>query len=211
MERIILSVNMEKNNMKYALVLNAPKLDVEVKEKLIIAADGGYRLVDNKAVQAVIGDFDTLGYVPDYVTTISHPTDKDQTDGEICLDYLKTIGASNITIYGAFGGNIDHVLGNLNLLAYAKKIGITAVAVSKNTEVHFLDHFFKKECEVGSTLSIIPFGGEVRFKHSSGLKYPLTAIKIAPYSSLGISNEVTEGKVEIAVENGECLVIIRKK
>ncbi|MBQ8177795.1 MAG: thiamine diphosphokinase [Clostridia bacterium] len=197
--------------MKYALVLNAPELDIEVKEKLIIAADGGYRLVDDRAVQAVIGDFDTLGYIPDFVTTISHPTDKDQTDGEICLDYLSSIGATDVTIYGALGGKIDHVLGNLNLLAYAKKVGLNAVAVSASTEVYFVDGPLLKECEVGSTLSIIPFGGEVSFEHSFGLKYPLDGIKIAPYSSLGLSNEVTVGKVEIKVENGECLVIIRKK
>lgn len=197
--------------MKYALVLNAPELDIAVKEDLIIAADGGYRLVENKPVQAVIGDFDTLGYIPDNVQTISHPTDKDQTDGEICLDYLNNIGATDVTIYGALGGKIDHVLGNLNLLAYARKLGINAKILTSDTEVYFVDDVLKNEFPIGATLSIIPFGGDVSFTHSCGLKYPLDGLTIKPLSSLGISNQVTIGKVEIKVKKGSAFVIIRKK
>ena len=197
--------------MDFALVLNAPELDIEVKEKLIIAADGGYRLVDNKPVYAVIGDFDTLGYVPDNVHTISHPTDKDQTDGELSLDFIKNVGGESVTIYGALGGKIEHVLGNVNLLAYAHSIGLKAKIVGKDNEIYFLRDALSLETEVSNNLSIFPFGGEVEFISSTGLKYSLDGIKISPHSSLGISNEVTVGKVEINVKNGASIVIISKK
>lgn len=197
--------------MDFALVLNAPELDIEVKEKLIIAADGGYRLVDNKPVYAVIGDFDTLGYVPENVHTISHPTDKDQTDGELSLDFIKNVGGESVTIYGALGGKIEHVLGNINLLAYAHSIGLKAKIVGKDNEIYFVRDALSLETEVGNNLSIFPFGGEVEFISSTGLKYSLDGIKILPHSSLGISNEVTVGKVEINVKNGASVVIISKK
>lgn len=196
--------------MKYALVLNAPSLDTQIKENLIIAADGGYQLVKDKTVQAVLGDFDTLGYTPDDIKTITYPTDKDKTDGEICLDYLKSIGASEVVIYGALGGKIDHVLGNLNLLAYANSIGLNASIVSANTEIYFVHATFHKKIEIGSTLSIIPFGGDVTFKHSKGLKYALKDLTISPLSSLGISNKVVDSVVEIEILSGKCLTIIRK-
>jgi thiamine pyrophosphokinase len=197
--------------MKYALVLNAPSLDVEIEEQLIIAADGGYRLVKDKPVQAVIGDFDTLGYLPDDVKTITHPTDKDKTDGEICLDYVKSVGGNEVTIYGGTGGHVDHVLGNVNLLAYAQKVGLRAKMVDAESTIYFLTSNLVLEGEKGDVLSIIPFGGACSFKNSSGLKYSLEGLTIEPFSSLGISNSFLEGRVEIVVENGACLVIIRKK
>ena len=197
--------------MKYALVLNAPSLDAEIQEDHIIAADGGYRLVENKKVDAVIGDFDTLGYTPDFLTTVTFPKDKDKTDGEICLDYIKSIGGKEVTIYGGTGGHIDHVLGNVNLLAYAQKVGLRAKMVDAESTIYFLNSNLVLEGEKGDVLSIIPFGGACSFKNSSGLKYSLEGLTIEPFSSLGISNSFLEGRVEIVVENGACLVITRKK
>lgn len=197
--------------MKYALVLNAPNIDLEIKEKYIVAADGGYRHVEDRAVQAVIGDFDTLGYVPEFVTTVSHPTDKDQTDGEICLDYLKSVGATEVNIYGATGGHVDHVLGNVNLLAYADSIGINAKIVDVDVEIYFVKGNFSLTTEVGNIFSIFPFGGQCSFVSSYGLKYSLDGLTLKPHLSLGISNEVTKGKVEINVKNGNAIAIIRKK
>ena len=197
--------------MKYALVLNAPGLDVEIEEQLIIAADGGYRLVKDKPVQAVIGDFDTLGYLPNDVKTITHPTDKDKTDGEICLDYVKSIGGTEVTLYGGTGGHVDHVLGNVNLLAYGNEIGIDVKMVDKESTVYFVNSSLTASCNAGDVLSVLPYGGKCTFSSSKGLKYPLDGLNIAPYSSLGISNRFTEGKVEINVKEGSALVIIRKK
>lgn len=196
--------------MEFALVLNTPELNVEVTETNIIAADGGYRHVDNKPVFAVIGDFDTLGYVPDNVPTVSHPTDKDQTDGELALEFIKNVGGHSVTIYGATGGKLEHVLGNVNLLAFANSIGLKAKILDENLEAYFTSDSISISGGVGDNISIFAFGGEVEFEKSSGLKYPLDNLKILPHSSLGISNRVTEGKVEIKVKSGKALVIISK-
>lgn len=197
--------------MEFALILNAPELKVDVKENLIVCADGGYRHAKDKSVYAVIGDFDTLGYLPKEVKTVVHPVDKDKTDGELALDFIKGEGGKFVSIYGGSGGKFEHVLGNVNLLAYADSIGLNAKMVEAREEMFFVRDTLFFNARVGDNLSIIPFGGEVTFESSLGLKYPLHGLKILPYSSLGISNEITEGKVEIKVKNGSSFVIISKK
>ncbi len=197
--------------MDYALVLNAPSLERDIEESLIIAADGGYRLVTDRAVQAIIGDFDTLGYIPDTVLTISHPVDKDKTDGELALDYIKNLGAESVSIYGASGGHSDHVLGNLNLLAYADYIGLSAVIKNNDEDIYFVSNRFELEIFRSSVVSILPFGGRVTFKKSKGLYYCLDGITIEPYSSLGISNKATDSKISIEILEGKAIIVVRKK
>ncbi|NLZ65847.1 MAG: thiamine diphosphokinase, partial [Clostridiales bacterium] len=50
--------------MKVALILNGENLDTQIKEDIIICADGGYRHVVDKKVHAIIGDFDSLKIKP---------------------------------------------------------------------------------------------------------------------------------------------------
>lgn len=196
--------------MNFALVLNAPMLSVAIQEDMIIAADGGYRHVQEKKVFAVIGDFDTLGYLPSGVNTVIHPADKDKTDGELALDFIKENGGTCVTIYGATGGKIEHVLGNVGLLAYADAIGLKATIKEERESVYFVKDALEINELVGHKLSIIAFGGEVTFQESKGLKYSLDGLKIFPYSSLGISNEITEGNASIKVKKGACIVVISK-
>ena len=196
--------------MNYALVLNAPTLDVDINEDLIVAADGGFKHVKDKNVVAVIGDFDTLGYLPYGTKMVIHPVDKDKTDGELALDFIKENGGDSVTIYGATGGKIEHILGNVGLLAYAGQIGLNAKILEERATAYFVNDELHIEDSEGSRLSVIPFGGEVKFEESEGLKYRLDGLKILPYSSLGISNEVTEGKAFIKVKKGACIVIISK-
>lgn len=193
----------------FALILNAPTLDVEIKEEKIIAADGGYRLLGDKKPLAVIGDLDTLGYKPDEVTVITHPVEKDATDGELSLEYIKSIGGSSVTIYGALGGKIEHVLGNLNLLACADKIGLKAKIVSKDYVIYYLNGSGEYSVNKSSTVSLLPHGGACSFNSSFGLYYPLKDITIEPYSSLGISNVATDDVIKIEVAKGACMVILR--
>ena len=193
----------------FALILNAPTLDVEIKEEKIIAADGGYRLLGDKKPLAVIGDLDTLGYKPDEVTVITHPVEKDATDGELSLEYIKSIGGNSVTIYGALGGKIEHVLGNLNLLACADKIGLKAKIVSKDYVIYYLNGSGEYSVNKNSTVSLLPHGGACSFNSSFGLYYPLKDITIEPYSSLGISNVATDDVIKIEVAKGACMVILR--
>ena len=194
---------------KFALVLNAPHLDVSIEEENVIAADGGYRLLTDKKPIAIIGDLDTLGYKPSDIPVILHPVEKDATDGELSLEHIKSLGGQHVTIYGALGGKIEHVLGNLNLLAYANKIGLNAKIISKDYTIYYLDGIGTFSVNKNSTVSLLPHGGACSFNDSLGLYYPLKNIVLEPHSSLGISNVATDDIIKIEVNSGACLVIIR--
>ena len=119
--------------MPAALVLNAPELDTEVKESVIIAADGGYRHVEGKNVIAVIGDLDTLKRIPENVKLIRYPVEKNATDGELAIEYAVAEGVTELNIYGGLGGKPEHVAGNLNLLARSPSEKVSAQSSSPVT------------------------------------------------------------------------------
>src|SRR4051812_23931915 len=88
---------------------------------LVIAADSGvgHALALGLTVDLVIGDLDSAA--PDDVERAiaagarvdRHPADKDATDLELALDAARELGATEITVLGAGGGRLDHLLANL--------------------------------------------------------------------------------------------------
>ena len=63
------------------------------------------------------------------------------------------------------------------------------------------------EGEAGDLVSLIPVGGPVQGITTSGLRWPLTDGGLAPGSTRGISNEMTETEATVAVEDGSLLVV----
>lgn len=196
------------NTTRVAIVLNSPDPIADIAEDIIIVADGGLKHLKDKSPIAVIGDFDSLGYVPSIegVEIITHPVEKNATDGELALNYAKQKGYSSVTIYGVNGGRMDQILGNVNLLAYARKNGITAVARSLNEEIYFTDDALTLSLNIRDTVSILACGGDATVT-ATGLYYPLQRLTIPAYSSLGISNKATDTVVNISVERGSIIVV----
>lgn len=199
---------MYKNNVPLAIILNSPEKIAPVAEDAIIVADGGLRHLDGKTPIAVIGDFDSLGYVPNIpnVEIITHPVKKDATDGELAIDYAIKKGFTNVVLYGVNGGRIDQILGNVNLLAYARKHGISAIARTQNEEIYFTDGELEIDVNVGDVISVLPYGGEATIT-ASGLYYPLERLTIPAYSSRGISNKAVATVVSVRAERGEIIVV----
>ena len=50
------------------------------QEDMIIAVDGGYEYIKEGQVDLVVGDFDSLGFVPEHSNVIALPPEKDDTD-----------------------------------------------------------------------------------------------------------------------------------
>lgn len=195
--------------MPAALVLNAPELDTEVKESVIIAADGGYRHVEDKNVTAVIGDLDTLKRIPENVKLIRYPVEKNATDGELAIEYAAAEGVTELNIYGGLGGKPEHVAGNLNLLAFAFGKGIRAKLVSKEYTVYYAADEFRVAVTKGAVVSVFAYGGEALVDRSEGLYYPLEDLTLTPSSSRGISNVATADEIAFEVKRGAVLVFVR--
>ena len=197
---------------KAALVLNAPELNPDlITEEYIVAADAGFRHVKNKKIAALIGDMDTLKDVPTGVNVIRYPVEKNATDGELAIDYLHEAGCETLTVYGAFGGKIEHVLGNLNLLAYADSLGISAKIDDGKEKAWFSKSRLEIDFLPGDEVSIFPFGGCASVSHSEGLYYPLENLLLKPEKSRGISNRATDEKIVLEIASGAVIVILRRK
>ena len=199
--------------MQVAIILKAPNLDCEVQEQNVIYADGGYKFADKvgkKNVLAVVGDFDSIESVPKNEKILSLEVEKNFTDGERAVRLAKECGATEIVIYGAYGGKIEHILGNIVLLKIAKDIGLDATIKDANGYTRLIDGKTKLNVKKDSTLSLIPYGGACEFIKSENLYYPLDNLTLTPSDTRGISNVATANQVYIEIKQGLALVIYKE-
>ena len=196
--------------MKVAIILKSPSFDDNVTEDNVIYADGGYKYKDKlgkKQVVAVVGDFDSLSAPPKSETVITLNTEKNFTDGERAVHLAKEEGFEEVVIYGAFGGKIEHVLGNIALLKIAKNIGLKAYIKDGENITRLISGTQTLLVKENSTLSLIPYGGNCEFIKSEGLYYPLDNLTLTPADTRGISNVAMKNNVVISIKEGETLVI----
>ncbi len=102
--------------------------------------DGGFTSLADVgcAPDLAIGDFDSLGYVPEGVEVLVFPPEKDASDMELALGEAVARGADAVEVYGALGGRLDHTLANLQLLASFAEHGLTVTAMGERESVAFL-------------------------------------------------------------------------
>lgn len=200
--------------MKVAIILKAPELNDAITEESVIFADAGYKyknLIGNKRILAVVGDFDSLGAVPKNEKIIGLDVEKNFTDGERAVRYAKEIGAEEVVIYGAFGGKIEHILGNIALLKIAENIGLKASIKDGKIFTKLISGKVDIAAKKGSALSLIPYGGNCSFKSSQGLYYPLDNLTLTPCDTRGISNVVCADRISLDIIDGFALVIYENK
>lgn len=176
----------------------------------IIAVDGGYQYLTQENIPAdlVIGDFDTLQYVPDHDNVIKLPPEKDDTDMRAAVQEGIGKGYEIFRIYCGTGGRIDHTIANLQLLAELAEGGrqgflsdreceITAI---KNAEMRFPK-------SAAGYLSVFAHSGKAEGVFLRGLKYELTDAVLTDTWALGVSNEFTGEEASVSVRKGTLLVV----
>lgn len=119
-----------------AIILNTPDEIGQITESDVICADNGLSRIHVTPV-AVVGDLDSLENRKDGLNYVVFPKEKDETDGQLALDYAKSAGYDAVTIYGATGGDIGQILGNIGLLKYAKDIKSTPVFRASDSILNF--------------------------------------------------------------------------
>ena len=209
---------------KVVVVLNGElKGNKEEYKKLIgeedvffVAADGGALLLESIGFlpDVIIGDFDSLTdlqcqhYKKMEVEIIKYPVEKDETDGELALQYCRERGLDNIIIIGFAGGRLDQQLANIFLLEYAFRNGMTALVREPGLEMGIIEKekiFFQK---IGAGLSLIPLDEKVSGVTITGCKYLLEAGNLLRYKTRGISNIIEQEKAVITVEKGLLLYVL---
>ena len=173
----------------------------------LICADKGYEYAKilNLIPDVILGDFDSLGYVPNNAEIF--PKDKNFSDTELAVKKAIELGATEIDIYFSLGGRLDHELFNINLLKYAKNQGVTAKIISGNTLLRLISGSGNYEVKNGSFVSFVPFSSEAHIIKSEGLKYPLDKITAIKGETLTLSNEATSDEIYGEIKSGELLLI----
>ena len=89
----------------------------------IIAADAGLASLEKLGLVAdlAVGDFDSLGCIPDFENKICHPAEKDDIDTALALCEGMKRGYRTFVIYGGLGGRLDHTMANIHLTTLIPK------------------------------------------------------------------------------------------
>ena len=176
----------------------------------------------------IVGDFDTVnevvlqayerkiekGEIAAYVER--HPAKKDATDTELAVFRAVEEHADKITILGATGNRLDHVLMNLGLLLQTERAGVECYIVDETNKVQLLSSEGKAYCNIrkekqhGSYLSIIPMTAIVEGVTLEGVMYPLRNHTIYQGESLTVSNQILDNEAVISIKKGVVLVIESK-
>lgn len=181
------------------------------KDNLIIAVDAGYQRLTELEItpDLVVGDFDSLGFVPDHPNTETHPSVKDDTDTMLAAEKGIEAGCDRFLIYGGTGGRIAHTFGNIQILSFLaskNKLGFIidkdyTVTAARNCTLRFDEN-------ASGYISVLPWGSESCTVTLRGLKYELECAPLPCDRPLGISNEFTGKAAEITVHDGTAVIII---
>jgi len=182
------------------------------KGDYVIAADNGYTklLLHGITPDMVVGDFDSLGSIPDHPNVIQSPVEKDDTDMMLAVKQGLGLGYKTFIINGGLGGRLDQTLANMHILTYIAEnnahgilIGQTAcVTAVKNGKITF-----SKATTPGDTISVFTAGDRAEGVTLKGLKYPLENATLTNANPIGVSNEFTGFSSSISVENGTLIII----
>lgn len=191
--------------------LNTSAVDFKPNENdLIIAADGGYSTLKKLNIKPdlVVGDFDSLGSVPENENIIKHPVKKDDTDTLLAVKIGFNKGYKKFIIHGALGGRLDHTVATLQSANYIAENGGIAyicddkytVATIKNSSIEFKD-------EAKGIISVFALSGIAKGVTINGLLYQLDNAEITPNFPIGVSNEFIKKESKISVTDGVLTII----
>lgn len=178
---------------------------------LVICADGGYRkaLAYGFKPDVTIGDFDSLGYVPDQGAVIQLPVAKDDTDMVVCLAEGRRRGYTEFVIAGSLGGRFDHTLACLQCAADGALRGERIWLCDARNRVTVLAPGSYDIRQVdGRKLSLLAFTPEVLGVTLTGTVWPLKDAALSSRYPLGCSNEWVEEKAVLSFDEGMLVLAI---
>jgi thiamine pyrophosphokinase len=181
----------------------------------VIAADSGaeYALELGLRVDLALGDFDsvseaTLGALEGAGARVErYPTAKDVTDLELALDAALAFGPERILVLGSGAGRLDHLLGQLLLLAADAYAAVQVDAQLGAAAVHVVRRERVLAGEPGELISLLAAHGPARGVVTDGLVYPLRGETLEAGSSRGLSNVFAASEARLSIERGSLLAV----
>lgn len=191
----------------------APLREVVERADLVVAADGGARLLLDNGLRphVVVGDMDSIP--PPMLAmwrasggrTIDFPPQKDETDLELALTHVVERGARRVTVLGALGGRIDHAMANILLLATPMCRNVDSAIVDAGTRIKAIYDTVEFMGEPGDTLSLLPLTARVDGIVTEGLAYTLDGESLFLGPARGVSNVFLRAHVAVRITAGVLL------
>lgn len=176
----------------------------------VIAADRGYAHAASLGINpdVVVGDFDSLGSVPDAGELIRLNVRKDDTDLDHAVGVALERGWDDIVVYGAVGGKLDHTLGNIAVAERAALAGAKILFIGEDSSFTVIRNTsFTLPARDSGRISVLSLDAESRGVHIAGLSYEADGVALRRASTVGVSNAFVGKPSRIAVEDGTLLIV----
>ena len=188
-------------------------LEAPEKDDIIVAADGGLQHTQALGLtpDAILGDFDSLGYIPQGAQVF--PVEKDDTDSMLAIRHGLQMGLREFHLYGALDGQrLDHAIANCQSLQFLADHGAAGYLIGKDHIVTVLKNgqlTFPADAE--GILSVFCLGADAKGVTLENLQYPLENGVLTAGFPLGVSNHFMGQAARVAVTDGALLVIWDRK
>lgn len=173
---------------------------------ILVAADGGLALADAAGLtpNLVVGDFDSLpDPMPGRLADVSmrHIADQDSTDFDKAL---QSVAADLYLCAGFLDGRTDHTLACLSsLVALPWR---RAILVSETDVICLLPRKLRLELPRGTRVSVFPMlAGQAR---STGLRWPLDGLSLAPGRTISTSNMAQGGVLTLESDHPHLILVL---
>jgi thiamine pyrophosphokinase len=189
------------------------------KTDLVLAADGGYRLLEKLAIDCdlLVGDFDTLtaSEIEQAERTgcrvERYPVNKAKSDLEIAIDQAYESGATEVTLLGALGGEWDHCVANiLAPLSLCAEYGMWGRLLTAEAQIYLVQGEVSVRA-AGQRVSLAALTSRVEGLSLHGMQYPLRGAELRRSQTLGLANRVVEARASIEFCAGEILLTVMTK
>ena len=175
----------------------------------ILAADGGLAHLEKLGIvpHGIIGDFDSLGYVPEGAQVF--PVEKDDTDSMLAVRKGLDLGYRRFELYGALDGErLDHTVANLQTLCFLADHGAVGFLVGMKYMAAVLkDGTFRFPKTAKGILSLFCLGPDAEGVTLKGLKYNLNGGTLSSGFPLGVSNHFVGQEASVTVERGTLIAL----
>ena len=182
----------------------------KIEGDYVIAADAGMSALEAVGIvpDLAVGDFDSLGHIPNFQRISSHPREKDDTDTALAIAEGMKRGYRTFVIYGGLGLRLDHTMANIQNCAGAADHGSVCWLWGEGNAIcTFGDEdelrFEKEKTGIVSVFAADRASGVVL----EGLKYPLDGVSLTSTVPLGVSNEFIGEESRIKAESGVLIVM----
>lgn len=187
---------------------------IKEADDFVIAADGGLLILNSLGIipDIILGDFDSLGYIPKGDNIIKHKIQKDDTDMMLAVEKGMELGYKDITMFGGTGGRTDHTIANLQTMLYASLRGINVKMIDSGNIYRVITNgkLTLKAREKG-TVSVFAMGGMAKGVTIEGAMYSMKDGELTSDNPTAVSNSYIGKDINISVDSGSLLVIEERK